>query len=156
MTQRKMISSNPTFIAGLRWTIIVGLGVLAIMTLIGVFVDGGTGAASGALGAGIGILFPVITILALLFGNRWWGKPSFLAVFFGVNAGAFAVKVIVLIIALNVVFGLDWVNRLLLYFSIVAAAVSSLVVDVLVFTRMRITYVSDVELPGDGNGEDNE
>jgi hypothetical protein len=146
---RKTISSNPTFRAGLIWTSVAGLIVLVGAAVIGLLVDGPQGLWSGVLGALIGALFPIITVGSLLFGNRWYGTPQFLPMFFGITMGVFLVKVVVFLIAIAVVIGLPWVHLLVFYFALVAAAVSSLVIDVVIVTRMRISGASDVALPGD-------
>ncbi|WP_261164833.1 hypothetical protein [Microbacterium sp. Marseille-Q6965] len=146
---RKTISSNPTFRAGLIWTTAAGVVVLVAAAVIGLLVDGSQGLWSGVLGALIGALFPIITVASMLFGNRWYGTPRFLTMFFGITMGVFIVKVIVFLIAIAVVVGLPWVNLLVFYFALVAAAVASLVIDVITVTRMRISGASDVALPGD-------
>ncbi|GGH49133.1 hypothetical protein [Microbacterium album] len=149
MSARKTISSNPMLRAGLRWTAIVGVAVLVVASIVGWFVAGTDGLWSGVLGAALGALFPIITVASLLLGNRWYGTPSFLTVSFGITMGVLLVKIVVFVVALNVVFGLPWVERLVLYGALVAAALSSLVVDVVVASRMRISGASDVALPGD-------
>lgn len=146
---RKTISSNPTFRAGLIWTTVAGAVVLVAAAIIGWFVDTSAGMWSGVLGALIGALFPIITVASLLFGNRWYGTPRFLQMFFGITMGVFIVKVVVFLVAIAVVVGLPWVNLLVFYFALVAAAVSSLVIDVVIVSRMRISGASDVALPGD-------
>jgi len=146
---RKTISSNPTFRAGLLWTSVAGLVVLVAAAVIGGLLDGSAGLWSGVLGAAIGALFPIITVASLLFGNRWYGTPQFLQMFFGITLGVLVVKVIVFLVAISIVIGLPWVNLLVFYFALVAAAVSSLVIDVVIVSRMRISGASDVVLPGD-------
>ncbi|RCS57745.1 hypothetical protein CIK77_16175 [Microbacterium sp. JB110] len=131
-----------------------GAAVLVLSSIVGWIVSGAPGLGSGALGAGIGILFPIITVATLLFGNRWYGTPSFLTMFFAVNAGSFLVKIVVFMIALNIVFGLPWVDRIVLYGALVAAALASLVVDVIVVARTRISGASDVALPERGEGDE--
>jgi hypothetical protein len=41
----------------------------------------------------------------------------------------------------------DWLNPMVLFLSLVAGVMASLVVDVLVVARSRMPYASDVELP---------
>lgn len=146
---RKTISSNPTFRAGLLWTTVAGAVVLVAAAVIGLIVDGPQGLWSGVLGALIGALFPIITVASMLFGNRWYGTPQFLQMFFGITMGVFIVKVVVFLVAIAVVLGLPWVNLIVFYVALVAAAVASLVIDVIIVTRMRISGASDVALPGD-------
>lgn len=146
---RKTISSNPTFRAGLLWTTVAGAVVLVAAAVAGLIVDGPQGLWSGVLGALIGALFPIITVASMLFGNRWYGTPQFLQMFFGITMGVFIVKVVVFLVAIAVVLGLPWVNLIVFYVALVAAAVASLVIDVIIVTRMRISGASDVALPGD-------
>ena len=146
---RKTISSNPTFRAGLIWTAVAGALVLVVAAIVGWLVTDAEGLWSGVLGAAIGALFPIITVASMLLGNRWYGTPSVLTMFFGITAGVFLVKLLVVIVALNLVFGLSWVVRPVLGGAIIAAALASLVVDVVVVSRMRISGASDVALPGD-------
>ncbi|OCG74299.1 hypothetical protein [Microbacterium sediminis] len=146
---RKTISSNPTFRAGLLWTTVAGAVVLVAAAVVGLIVDGSQGLWSGVLGALIGALFPIITVASMLFGNRWYGTPQFLQMFFGITMGVFIVKVVVFLVAIAVVLGLPWVNLIVFYVALVAAAVASLVIDVIIVTRMRISGASDVALPGD-------
>ncbi|WP_036320659.1 hypothetical protein [Microbacterium indicum] len=148
------VSSNPIMRNVLIWSAVVCGVVLVASAAIGAAVGGSAGLWSGVIGTVIGFLFPALTAGTILFANRWFGRPSYPVVFFGMFMGVFLVKIVVFIVALNLVFGLDWVVRGVLYGALVATAVASLVVDVLVIAKMRIPSVSDVALPGDDEIED--
>ncbi|MBP2436245.1 hypothetical protein [Microbacterium amylolyticum] len=143
------VSSNPIMRNVLVWSAVACGIVLVGAAIIGMMIAGENGMWSGIVGSVIGFLFPALTAASILVANRWFGTPSYPVIFFGSFMGVFLVKIIVFIVALNLVFGLDWVVRGVLYAALVITAVASLVVDVLVIAKMRIPAVSDVTLPGD-------
>jgi hypothetical protein len=63
------------------------------------------------------------------------------------------VKIVAFIVALKIVFGLDWVVSGVLYGALMATAIGSIVVDIAVIAKMRIPAVSDIALPGDDDDE---
>lgn len=148
------ISSNPIMRAVLVWSAVVCGAILIGAAVIGFLVAGQPGMWSGAVGGLIGFAFPALTAGSILFANRWFGTPNYLVIFFGVFMSVFVVKMIVFIVALNLVFGLDWVHRYVLFGALVATAVASLVVDVVVVAKTRLPAVSDIDLPGDDETAD--
>lgn len=143
------VSSNPIMRNVLLWSAIVSGAVLIVTAVIGQFVGGSAGLWSGVLGSVIGFLFPALTAATILFANRWFGTPNYLTIFFATFMGVFLVKILAFIIALNIVFGLDWIVRGVLYGALMATAIGSIIVDVAVIAKMRIPSVSDVTLPGE-------
>ncbi|MGO1838481.1 MAG: hypothetical protein ACTH2J_04595 [Candidatus Microbacterium stercoravium] len=137
----------------LLWSAIVSGAVLIVTAVIGQFVGGSAGLWSGVLGSVIGFLFPALTAATILFANRWFGTPNYLTIFFATFMGVFLVKILAFIIALNIVFGLDWIVRGVLYGALMATAIGSIIVDVAVIAKMRIPSVSDVTLPGEDEPE---
>lgn len=137
----------------LLWSAIVSGAVLVVTAIVGQLIDGSAGLWSGVLGTVIGFLFPALTAATILFANRWFGTPNYLTIFFATFMGVFLVKILAFIIALNIVFGLDWIVRGVLYGALMATAIGSIIVDVAVITKMRIPSVSDVALPGDDDPE---
>lgn len=144
---RVTVSSTPILRAVLIWGAVVGVTVVIGSAVVGAVVAGGTGAASGALGALVGIVFPLLTAASILFANRWYGSPAYLQVFFGIVLGGWLVKFVVFLIALLVLSRLEWVVPLVFFFALIVAAVGSLVVDLVVLSRMRLPAVSDAVLP---------
>lgn len=147
------VSSNPIMRNVLLWSAIVSGAVLIVTAIIGQLVGGSAGLWSGVLGTVIGFLFPALTAATILFANRWFGTPNYLTIFFATFMGVFLVKILAFIIALNIVFGLDWIVRGVLYGALMATAIGSIIVDVAVIAKMRIPSVSDVTLPGDDEPE---
>ncbi len=146
---RSRISSTPLLRAALLWGISAGVVVLVVAALIGWLVGGTDGLASGALGAGVGIVFPALTAASILVANLWYGNPAYLQIFFGIVMGGWILKFVVVIVALIVISRLPWILPLTFYFALVAAALVAVVVDLVVILRMRLPAVSDVQLPGE-------
>lgn len=141
------VSSTPILRATLRWGGLVGGLVLVAATVVGALVAGPAGAVSGALGALVGVVFPALTAVSILFANRWFGTDAYVQIYFGIVAGAWLLKFLLVFVALFTLSRLEWVVPLVLYFSLIAAAVSAVAVDVVVMLRMRLPHVSDVALP---------
>jgi hypothetical protein len=140
-------SSNPVLRAALRWGLIVGGIAVAAAALVGFVIAQGEGAWSGVVGALVGVVFPALTAASILVANRWYGQETYLPVFFGIVMGGWVLKFIVVIVALLVLSRAEWIVSPVFYFSLVAAAVASLAVDVVVLSRMRLPGVSDTTLP---------
>jgi len=67
-------------------------------------------------------------------------------VFFGIVLGGWLLKFVVFIVVLLVLRDQPWIQPTVFFVAIVAGVLASLVIDVVVLTRMRIPTVS-VELP---------
>jgi hypothetical protein len=143
----RAVSSTPVLRTALVWGGVVGAVVIAAAAVIGAIVAGGAGAASGALGGAVGAVFPALTAVSILVANRWYGNPAWLQIFFGIVLGGWVLKFIVVIVAFVVLLRVDWVVPFAFYFSLVAAAIASIIVDLVVLRRMRLPGVSDIELP---------
>lgn len=141
------VSSTPVLRAALVGGAIVGGLAVLISGAVGFFVADAAGLWSGVLGALVGVIFPAMTAISILVANRWFGTPGFLQIFFGVVMGAWLLKFVLVIVLLIVLVRLEWVVPLVFYFSLVATAVASLVIDLVVISRMRISGASDVQLP---------
>ena len=146
------VSSPPILPPILRWGGIVGGVILLVAGAVGFIVAGAPGLWSGVLGALIGVVFPALTAVTILIGNIWFGTVHYLEIFFGVVLGGWIVKLILAIVLLVALVGQPWVQPIVLYFSLVAAAVGSLAVDLVALARMRLPAVSDVQLPGGEHG----
>lgn len=144
---RNRISSTPVLRAALVWGMVVGVVVAAAMALVGALVAGPDGAGSGVLGALVGIIFPAFTALSILLGNHWYGHPQWLQIFFAVVMGTWLLKFVLVIVALLLLFQVEWLERGIFALAVIVAAVASLVVDLVVLSRMRLSGASDVTLP---------
>ncbi|GAA2072937.1 hypothetical protein [Microbacterium hatanonis] len=141
------VSSTPVLRTALRWGLLVGLGVVVLAAVVGVAVGGADGLWSGVIGALVGVLFPALTAVSILVGNHWFGTPNYLQIFFGVVMGGWILKFVLVIVALLLLMRVEWLVTPVFYGALVAAAVASLVVDLVVLSRMRLPGVSDTTLP---------
>lgn len=131
---------------------ILAVAIAVVGSVIGYFVAGGSGVASALVGTALAVVFLAITALSILIA----GKYS-ITVFFGIVMGAWLLKFVLFLVIVFLLKDLPWVHTVVLFLSIVAGVVGTLVVDVVVIARSRMPYVSDVTLPGerddaDGNG----
>lgn len=141
------VSSTPMLRASLQWGMGIGAAALVVASAVGFLVAQTPGLWSGAVGALVGIVFPALTAVSILVANRWYGTPIFLQVFFGIVMGAWILKFVLVIVLLLVLSDVDWVVPLVFYFSLLATAVTSLVVDLVVLRSARVPAVSEVTLP---------
>lgn len=141
------VSSTPVLRASLVWGMSIGGAALVVAAVVGFLVAQGPGLWSGVVGALVGIVFPALTAVSILVANRWYGTPIFLQVFFGIVMGAWILKFVLVIVLLLVLSDMDWVVPLVFYFSLLATAVASLVVDLLVMRAIRVPAASEVALP---------
>ncbi|MEX0152561.1 MULTISPECIES: hypothetical protein [Microbacterium] len=141
------VSSTPVLRAALIWSAVVAVVVLVVAVVVGLFVAGANGAWSGGVGAAVGAIFPALTAVSILVANRFYGNPAWLQIFFGVVLGGWLLKFVLVIVAFLVLLRMDWVVAPVFFFALLATAVSSLVVDLVVISRMRLPAVSDTVLP---------
>lgn len=144
---RATVSSTPVLRAALIGGASVGGAAVVLAAVVGFFTADGPGLWSGVIGALVGVIFPALTAVSILVANRWYGRPAFLQVFFGIVMGGWVIKFILVIALLLVLGQLEWVVPLVFYISLVVTAVASLVVDLVVLSRIRVPSVSDLELP---------
>ncbi|MCT2086368.1 hypothetical protein D8Y23_01845 [Microbacterium enclense] len=141
------LSSTPVLRATLLWSAVVTGVVLVLAVVIGTLVAGGAGAASGGIGAGVGAIFPALTAVSILIANRFYGHPAWLQIFFGVVLGGWLLKFVLVIVAFFLLLRVEWIVPPVFFFALLATAVSSLVVDLVVISRMRLPAVSETVLP---------
>lgn len=147
MTDKTKLSSTPILHTAMRWGGIIGVIVVVAAGAIGVLIAGVHGLFSGVIGASVGVVFPMLTALSIVIANRWYGTPGYLTTFFAVVLGSWLLKFVVVIVLLVLLQGVEWVHPLVFFFSLVAGAVASLAVDLIVLQRMRLPAVSDAALP---------
>jgi hypothetical protein len=92
-------------------------------------------------------VFMGITAASILLANRFASSEVFVGAFFGIVLGGWLLKFILFIVLVVMLRDADWLNPVVLFVSIVAGVIGSLVVDVLVVARSRLPYASDAQLP---------
>lgn len=140
-------TSNPVLRKALTWGGVLA-GVIAIVSAaLGFVFDGTSGLVSGLIGTLMAVVFMGITAASILVANRFAGSDLFVGAFFGIVLGGWLLKFIVFIVLVVVLRDAAWLNPTVLFLSLVAGVIASLVVDVLVVAKSRIPYASDVQLP---------
>jgi hypothetical protein len=126
----------------------LALGIAVVGSIAGALVAGGTGVLSALVGTVMAAIFLGITSGSILWANRATKSDMFSPAFFVIVLGGWLVKFVVFLILVFLLGDQSWVQPVILFLSIVAGIVGSLVVDVVVIAGARMPYV-DVKLPGD-------
>ena len=140
-------SSTPILRRTLIVSAIAALALAVIAGGIGLAVAGVHGLWSGLVGVLLTMLLLAVTAGSILFANRWFGDPLYVQFFLAIVLGGWLVKIGLFVVVMIVLGRQPWVVPQVLFLSIVAGVVVSLVIDALVVMRMRLPNVSDIELP---------
>lgn len=141
-------TSNPVMRRILVWGGLLALVIAVVGAVIGGLLAGWPGVLSAFVGTAMAVLFMGITAASILAANRFSGSDMFVPAFFGIVMGGWILKLIVFVVIVFVLRGQPWVQPTVLFLSVVAGVVGSLVVDVVVVAKSRMPYVSDATLPG--------
>ncbi len=122
--------------------------------IVGYLTVGPRGLVSALVGTAMAFVFLAVTALSILLASRI-GKSDVLSPsFFGIVLGGWLAKFVVFLVLVFLLKDQPWIDNTVLFLSIVAGVVGSLVVDVLVVGRSRIPVVPDVSMPRDsGRGD---
>lgn len=142
-------SSTPVLKMALAWGGLLALGIAVIASIVGGLLDGWTGVVSALIGTALAVVYLGITAGSILLANRFSSSDAYVGVFFGIVLGGWLVKFVLFIVLAIVLKGQPWVNPVVMFLSLIAGVVGSLIVDVIVVTRSRMLYASDARLPGD-------
>lgn len=133
--------SQPVFLRLLWWSAIVTVVLMIAGAVIGFMVDGQPGLYGGLLGATGAGVFLGLTVGSMAFANRFHKSDLYLQLFFAIVLGSWALKLIVFIVAALLLRNQTWLNPQILFMAVVAGAIISLVIDVIVVTKTRIPIV---------------
>lgn len=133
----------------LVYGVILTIGIAVVGSAIGYFVAGVPGLLSALIGAGLTALFMGFTALSIVIAARVTKDEPSSTLFFGIVLGMWLLKFVVFIVILVLLRDQPFLQPLVMFFSILAAVIGSLVVDVVAFLRSRVPYVGDIELPGE-------
>jgi hypothetical protein len=143
------MKSTPIFRQSLTWGALASLVIAVIGGGIGFIVDGTIGLGSALIGTALALLFLSITAGSILFANRFFGSDLYVPIFFAVVLGGWIVKFILFLVLALLLKDQPWINPAVLFLSIIAGVLVSLVLDVIIVSRSRMLYASDVILPGE-------
>ena len=151
MTSAPPRSSQPTSVPVLRRILVYGSflagGIALLGAVIGGFVAGSSGVVSALIGTLMAVVFMGITAGSILLANRFAGTAAAIGAFFGIVMGGWLVKFVVFLLLMVLLKDQPWIQPVVLFLSIIAGVVGSLLVDVFVLMKSRMTYVSDITLP---------
>lgn len=141
------VSSTPILRRTLIWSSVSAAILAVVAGGIGLAVDGVDGLWSGLAGVLLAVVFLSITGGSILFANRWFGDPIYVQLFFAIVLGGWLLKLGIFVVVMIMLSGAPWISPMVFFLSIIAGVLLSLVVDVIVVTRMRLPNVSDISLP---------
>ncbi|AWB85904.1 hypothetical protein [Mycetocola zhujimingii] len=145
------MKSTPIFRQSLKWGAVASLAIAVIGGGIGYIVDGTVGLGSALIGTALALVFLSITAGSILFANRFFGSDLYVPIFFGVVLGGWIVKFVLFLVMALLLKDQPWINPVVLFLSIITGVLVTLVIDVVIVSRSRMLYASDVTLPGDNN-----
>ena len=141
------VTSTPILRTTLISSAIAAVGLAIIAAVAGGMIAGTRGVWSGLTGVLIAVAFLAITAISILVANRWYGEPLYAQLFFAIVLGAWFLKLALFVVLMIVLRGQPWIEPMVFFLSLIAGVLMSLVIDVIVLTRMRLPHVSDTTLP---------
>jgi len=139
---------SPILTRALRYGGILTLAIAVVGSIIGWLVAGQAGLVSALIGAGITAVFMAFTAVSIMIASKVARTEESVMLFFGIILGSWLLKFVVFIFLMVILREQPFIDPIIMFVSILAAVIGSLVVDVLAYVRSRVPYV-DVELPGE-------
>lgn len=122
--------------------------IAVVGSVIGYLVADVSGMVSALVGAGLTALFMGFTALSIVLAAKVTHNEPSSTLFFGIVLGVWLLKFVVFIAILVILRDQPFIEPLVMFFSILAAVIGSLVVDVVAFLGARVPHAGDVALPG--------
>ena len=138
------MTAAPVLKKALLYGVLLALAIAVVGSIAGYLAVGWVGVSSALIGTAMAVVFLAITALSILIAGKYSIGP-----FFGIVMGAWLLKFILFLVLIFVLKDQPWLSPQVMFLSIVAAVVGTLVVDVVVVARSRMSYISDIELPGE-------
>ncbi len=127
---------------------ILAIAIAVVGSVVGFFVAGLNGLSSAIIGALLAAVFMGLTAASVVVANRVAPNGTRLGLYFGIIAGAWALKFVAFVVVILVLRGQPWLNAYLFFGAVVVAVIGSLVADALAIQFTRVPYVGDIALPG--------
>ena len=133
--------------------LLAGVVVTSIIAIVaataGALISDLAGMLGAFVGAALGFALLGLTPLSIMWGFKL-GKGDVLSPgFFSAVLGTWLLKFVVFLAAVLWLGDQEWLDRTVLFVTIVASVMAALVTDLVVVAKSRMPYVSDVTLPGD-------
>jgi hypothetical protein len=110
--------------------------IASLGSLAGFFVEGMNGVISALIGSGLAFVFGALTVVSMMTGRK-----LSLGGFFGVVMGGWLVKLIGFALLARSLQGAEFINGPVLFLTLVAAILGSLVIDSIAVLSARIPVV---------------
>lgn len=136
---RTLPSSVPVLKRTLIWGWIAAAALAIVGGIIGFVIAGGVGALSAVLGALFAAVFLGVTAASIVIATRFD-----VAAFFGIVLGAWLLKFIIFLVAAVLLKNQPWINAPVLFLTMIVGIIVSLTLDVIVVSKSRMPYVSDL------------
>jgi hypothetical protein len=143
------VSAQPVLKRILVWGAFLALGIAVVGSIAGGVTDGGRGVLSAVIGAAMAFVFLGMTAASIIIATRLTRGDVLNPAFFAIVLGGWILKFVVFLVLAFLLKDQPWVNLVVLFITIVASVLGSLVIDMIVIARSRMPYVSDITLPGE-------
>ena len=110
--------------------------IASLGSLAGYFIESMNGVVSALIGAGLAFAFGALTVVSMMIGRK-----LSLAGFFGVVMGGWLIKLIGFALLARSLQGAEFINGPVLFLTLVAAILGSLVIDSIAVLSARIPVV---------------
>lgn len=140
------MNATHTLRTSLVYGAIVSFIIAIVGSVIGALVAGLPGLLSALVGSAAGFVFVGVTALSVLLAARLTREDPSSPLFFAVIMGAWLLKFVAFLGLVLALRDLDAFDPMVLFFSLVAAAVGSVSADVVAVLRSRVPY-TDPTLP---------
>jgi hypothetical protein len=117
--------------------------------VIGWLVSGMPGLVGALVGVGLAAVFLGVTTVSMLSAQRVTRGDPANPLFFAVVLGTVGVKLVLFLVFAIWLRGQTWLDPLVFALTAITAVIGSLIGDAIAFSRARVPYVSDVQLPGE-------
>ena len=133
--------------------LLAGVVVTSIIAIVaataGALISDLAGMLGAFVGAALGFALLGLTPLSIMWGFKLGKGDVLSAGFFSAVLGTWLLKFVVFLAAVFWLGDQAWLDRTVLFVTIVASVIATLVTDLVVVAKSRMPYVSDVTLPGD-------
>jgi len=136
------VNAQKTLTDVLRYTGFLAIAIALVGGGLGFVFASTDGLISALIGTGLAVVFASITALSIIGAMRYD-----IAAFFGIVMGAWLLKIIIFIVILALLREAAFVQPLVLFLTVIAGAVGTMLIDVIVVYRSRMGYTSDSTLP---------
>ena len=146
------MNNTTILVRAVRYGAILTIAIIIVGSIIGYLLGGVPGLVSALIGAGVTAVFMGLTAASFIVASRVAKLPEGIGIYYGIILGTFLVKIVIYLVLVITLRGAHWLNPTIFGFTIIAAVLGTIVVDVLAVQRGRVPYV-DVPLPGESAGQ---